>query len=568
VLTPPEAALGHSLGTGNRAYTFIPHDAALSQVGPSNVEPPSISGTPSVGHTLRADPGRWSARPEPQLSVRWLACDEAGQDCVRLAGEGQTTLIVSTAHVGSTLRILVTASNDAGSEVARSGSLGPVGAAPGPQPVRPAGPPPPATPPPDPPAPVPPSPTPPAPPPPPAPAPTTPEPPPTTTPGAPINAVLPSIHGLPRAGETLIGRVGRWTSDGPLTFEVNWLRCSAGGRSCVAIAGGSTLRVGDEHVGGVFKLEVVASNQSGGTRARSLATAPVAARLPVRPANVEPPAIRGPAQLGGSLLAFRGRWTGVPEPTFELQWLRCAVDGSACTAIDQATGPQYTLERSDVGTALALRVTASNGAGSATVDSVATNPVEGDPFNLEPPTFSGVARVNERLAATSGSWSGYPAPTFSYRWLRCDGAGDNCRLAHARAGSTLDLTENDAGYTFRVEVTAVNALGTASARSNPSERIRRAPVNTALPVVEIDFETTTFTASPGEWDGFPAPRFSYRWQYCNRTGCHDIRGDEVKGPVYEPDDGPPACDIRVIVTASNEAGSTTAVSAIVDSCFE
>ncbi len=92
VLTPPEAALGHSLGTGGRSYTFLPHDVPLSQVRPTNLEPPAISGAPIVGKTLRADPGEWSARPEPRLSVRWLLCDAAGDRCVRVNGATLATL--------------------------------------------------------------------------------------------------------------------------------------------------------------------------------------------------------------------------------------------------------------------------------------------------------------------------------------------------------------------------------------------------------------------------------------------------------------------------------------------
>ena len=123
VLTPPEAALGHSLGTGGRSYTFLPHDVPLSQVRPTNLEPPAISGAPIVGG-LRADPGEWSARPEPRLSVRWLLCDAAGDRCVRVNGATLATLRLEEAHARATIRVLVVAENDAGNAVARSAPSG------------------------------------------------------------------------------------------------------------------------------------------------------------------------------------------------------------------------------------------------------------------------------------------------------------------------------------------------------------------------------------------------------------------------------------------------------------
>jgi hypothetical protein len=588
VLTPPEAALGHSLGTGSRTYTFFPHDAPLLQVRPTNLERPTISGAPIVGRTLRADPGQWSARPEPQLSVRWLRCDGVGAACVRIFDAAQT-LRLEAAHAGATIRVLVLATNAAGGGVARSLQVGPVrptllpSAPPSPPPAPPAhpahpGPPAPVPPsslprPPAPPDPGSPPAQPPAPPGPPATTPVTPVDPPaqpfSPRPAAPINTALPTIDGVARAGETLIGSTGRWDGDEPFEFVRRWLRCGVGGQDCTEVGAGTSLNLGDEHVGATIVLEVVASNASGVKAARSRPTAPVAARPAIRPANLEPPTITGLAALGSTLSANRGRWTGQPEPTFGLEWLRCNAAGEECAAIDQATRPQYTLTRNDVAKALVLRVTATNSAGAVPVESAPTKQVEGEPLNLELPTISGVAAVAERITAEPGSWSAFPAPDYGYRWLRCDGAGENCVPAHALRAPTILLNPSDAGHTFRVEVTASNALGRETARSSASAPVRRAPVNTARPVVEYDFETGRFTASPGQWEGYPSPRFTYRWQHCLPDGvtCSDIRGGP-KGVLYVPNDDQPGCDIRVVVTARNEAGESMATSAIVNSCVD
>ena len=386
---------------------------------------------------------------------------------------------------------------------------------------------------------------------------------------APINLASPSIDGLARVGETLVGTTGEWGGEPPVLLKRRWLRCDAAGRTCAPIprATGASLLLADEHVGAAMVFEVIASNDSGEARARSRATAPVAARPAVAPSNLEPPAIRGLARLDRTLAAYEGLWIGEPAPTLELQWLRC--DEAACLEIAGETTARYTLSRSDVGNQIALRVTATNTAGTDTVVSRRSKPVEGEPLSLEPPAVSGIPTVRQRLVGRAGSWSAYPVPTISYQWLRCDEEGEGCAPVLAATGSTFLLTAYDAGHTFRVDVKASNALGKATARSNASPPVRLPPFNIRLPVVEYDYKTGRFTASPGEWGGYPAPRYTYRWQHCYSDGatCADIPGAR-RGPLYVPREGQPDCDIRVVVTAYNGAGTSTAVSRIVNSCVE
>jgi hypothetical protein len=53
--------------------------------GPVNLAPPTITGTPRVGETLIASPGRWNPRRKDKLEFEyfWLRC--RGQDCVELS---------------------------------------------------------------------------------------------------------------------------------------------------------------------------------------------------------------------------------------------------------------------------------------------------------------------------------------------------------------------------------------------------------------------------------------------------------------------------------------------------
>src|SRR5437868_14403115 len=41
------------------------------------------------------------------------------------------------------------------------------------------------------------------------------------------------------------------------------------------------------------------------------------------------------------------------------------------------------------------------------------------PQNTNPPTVDGTAEVDQTLHASPGTWSGSPAPTFTYQWQDC-----------------------------------------------------------------------------------------------------------------------------------------------------
>ena len=76
-----------------------------------------------------------------------------------------------------------------------------------------------------------------------------------------------------------------------------------------------------------------------------------------KPTPKTPPKISGTAQVGLTLTATRGTWTGNPT-SFHFQWLRCDTTGAACAAIPGATGKSYTPTATDVGHTLRVRVTA------------------------------------------------------------------------------------------------------------------------------------------------------------------------------------------------------------------
>lgn len=120
------AALTVVVGTGSAQTT-----AAQANYAPTNATPPTITGTPQTGQTLTASPGAWNSDTTPTFAYQWQRCDAQGNACAAISGATAQTYAVQTADVGSTLRVVVTATNPTGSGSANSSQTGVV-AQPGP----------------------------------------------------------------------------------------------------------------------------------------------------------------------------------------------------------------------------------------------------------------------------------------------------------------------------------------------------------------------------------------------------------------------------------------------------
>jgi hypothetical protein len=82
------------------------------------------------------------------------------------------------------------------------------------------------------------------------------------------------------------------------------------------------------------------------------------------------------------------------------------------------------------------------------------------PVNTVAPAVTGTATVGSTLTTTNGTWTGAPAPTFTYQWQRStvDISG--------QTASTYVIQSADAGLSVRCVVTATNSVGAVSANSN------------------------------------------------------------------------------------------------------
>jgi len=81
---------------------------------PSNSTMPQLTGTTTVGQTLSASTGAWSPTPTG-YAYQWQDCNSAGNACTAISGATASTYTLTTADIGHTIRVLVTASNSSGS---------------------------------------------------------------------------------------------------------------------------------------------------------------------------------------------------------------------------------------------------------------------------------------------------------------------------------------------------------------------------------------------------------------------------------------------------------------------
>src|ERR1700693_3916412 len=189
----------------NAAGSTSATSAATSLVGallPSNTSLPSISGVLKDGQLLTATTGSGTGTERIKYTYQWQLCSATGGSCGSISEALVSTLTLAPGDVGSTLRVVVTATNAAGSTSATSAATSLVAAI------------------------------------------------------LPSNTALPSISGVLQDGQLLTASNGSWTGTEPIKYTYQWQLCNATGGSCGEISealaptlkpsgpdSGSTLRV-------------------------------------------------------------------------------------------------------------------------------------------------------------------------------------------------------------------------------------------------------------------------------------------------------------------------------------
>jgi hypothetical protein len=194
------------------------------------------------------------------------------------------------------------------------------------------------------------------------------------------------------------------------------------------------------------------------------------------------------------------------------------------------------------------------------------------------PGGSGIAPERASAAVLNTAIHGGPSGTTTSRRasFHVQGSGGavriQCKLnrgawyvcARSRSGTVTLRNLRKRSHTFYAR--AVNRAGKVD--RTPAKRTWlvtasvTAPENTAPPAITGTLQALEpLTAAPGSWAGTEPISHAYQWRRCNMDAgaCSDIFGAD--GPSYTLSTLDMGTRLRVAVTASNAAGSTTAVSA-------
>jgi hypothetical protein len=252
-----------------------------ANTAPANASPPAISGTARDGELLAVNPGAWRGIPPPEYDYRWLRCDSAGA-CAAIANATAATYRLTSADVGATVRVEVTARSARGVSSVTSAPTAAV------------------------------------------------------APAAPANTSPPTISGTLREAETLYADKGAWTGTTPHQYAYQWERCSATTGECHPINGATDwqydLREAERTTPGDagWKIRViVTTTNAGGTQAAT--SAQVGPVDPAAPAALAPDTAlssgtAGTTQSTSASFSFSSTQQGV---TFECRldramWAACS----------------------------------------------------------------------------------------------------------------------------------------------------------------------------------------------------------------------------------------------------
>jgi hypothetical protein len=423
----------------------------VQNVPPANTAPPVISGSPIENQTLTATTGTWTGSPTLTYAFQWEDCDTNGANCVPIPGATDSAYALTTADVGSTIVVTVTATNN-------YGSAGPVPSAPTAV-VQSASQP-------------------------------------------PANSSPPTISGSVIENQTLTASPGVWTGRPTPSLAFQWEDCDSGGNNCVPIANAtnSTYVLTTADVGSTIVVAVTATNVAGSAGPVPSAPTAVVQSATQPPANTSPPTISGSAVVGQTLTASPGVWTGSGTLAFAYQWEDCDSGGNNCVPIANATSTTYVLTPADVGFTIVVTVSATNNFGSAgPVPSAATAVVQAsigpttpilDNFNrangaaganwslIKPTGFAAMKIANNAAldsSTTAFAWNYWNPATFgpnceAYVTVATYGASDVIRIGGriTGAGTTsysgyfVAITSTGVWSILRIDNTATTTLASAT----------------------------------------------------------------------------------------------------------
>lgn len=505
---------------------------------------------PIAGATVNVSTGIWAGNPTPTKTYQWYTCDAevpaglsaAPSDCVPVAGATGTSLITNSSMHGKFVVVEETATNLAGVVRLLSAST-------------------------------------------------------TAVQAKPSFLADPAVSGTATSSGSLTVTSGASDFGGNSVESYAWAKCATAQVAAAAFPVGCTVLAGqtdatinlETNLEGYYLVARVTLTNSAGTSVRTSATSDQIAGPIVNLQITKPVSSRSFVQLGVSVEAKDGLWSGFPKPSFEYVWYRCdaSVDTKSadvpdgCAPISGATSRSYTPETADAAKYLSVKVTAVQGSSRVAVWSPTSYQV------FETPSFTGNPAVgNQRvvgganLVPVVGGIRGTSTPTANYVWYRCSApiSEDSAALAvgcsqipGATTGS-YKFVAADVGKYILASVNLTNEIGSAKRFTSTSQMVNIAPANlTLLAPVSASLPAmvgTQLRAGANTWSGTPTATITYQWFRCDSqqrakvldvpTDCVAIGGQTAE--TYTPTTGDSGKFLSVAVRGANEHGAQTAYS--------
>ncbi len=178
--------------------------------------------------------------------------------------------------------------------------------------------------------------------------------------------------------------------------------------------------------------------------------------------------------------------------------------------------------------------------------------------NTVAPAITGTAAQGQTLTVSTGTWTGTGAITYAYRWQRCNTDASACANITGAVANTYTLGSADVGNTVRAVVTATDTTGPPTDAAAPITALvtpGAQPTVTGTPAVG-----QTLTAVEGTFTGAPPSTYAYQWQRCDATGAACVAIPTAVSKTYVLAAADLARSLRVLVTATNATGSSSATS--------
>lgn len=118
------------------------------------------------------------------------------------------------------------------------------------------------------------------------------------------------------------------------------------------------------------------------------------------------------------------------------------------------------------------------------------------PTNSVAPSISGTTTNGQTLTASRGTWSGYPTPTYAYRWKRATSAAGVYSNITGATSLTYTLTDDDIDAYLKFEVTATNSSGASAALSAATAKVADMVRPTTTTSTTLPASPTTTSVAP------------------------------------------------------------------------